>query len=387
MRIAVYRHVLGLVSEPYIANQAEALEKADVRLFCVEDKRGEHERTRLASWALSETRWGWFQVRLFQATRRSWKLKRELRRWKPDLVLAHFAGDGWRVAHCCRALRIPLVVVVHGSDVLLKDHEAWRLGRSAKALARRWPQFSEQVSLFLPASEFLAERLVLRGVSAAKIKQHYLGIPVEPNEQTDCADKRWDVIYVGRLEENKGCAYLLRAFSDRVQVRDLELLIVGDGSQRAELEGMASQIVGAGVKVTFVGATPPDRTAQLMRQARILCVPSVETGAGASEGFGLVSIEAQSLGVPVVAYATGGLPETLVHGETGFLVPMGDVEGLGEALTALLMDEDLISRMGVAGRRRARELFDLRKQTEALRMTLSEHIADVEGHASSGATR
>lgn len=150
---------------------------------------------------------------------------------------------------------------------------------------------------------------------------------------------------------------------------------------------MASQIVGAGVKVTFVGATPPDRTAQLMRQARILCVPSVETGAGASEGFGLVSIEAQSLGVPVVAYATGGLPETLVHGETGFLVPMGDVEGLGEALTALLMDEDLISRMGVAGRRRARELFDLRKQTEALRMTLSEHIADVEGHASSGATR
>jgi glycosyltransferase involved in cell wall biosynthesis len=76
-----------------------------------------------------------------------------------------------------------------------------------------------------------------------------------------------------------------------------------------------------------------------------------------SESFGLAALEAMSCEVPVIATNAGGLPEVVVHGETGFLCPVGDVEGMAAAALRLLSDDDLRRRLGAAGRRRAVEHF------------------------------
>jgi len=76
-----------------------------------------------------------------------------------------------------------------------------------------------------------------------------------------------------------------------------------------------------------------------------------------SESFGLAALEAMSCEVPVITTDAGGLPEVVVNGETGFLCPVGDVEGMAAAALRLLSDEDLRRRFGEAGRRRAVEEF------------------------------
>jgi glycosyltransferase involved in cell wall biosynthesis len=76
-----------------------------------------------------------------------------------------------------------------------------------------------------------------------------------------------------------------------------------------------------------------------------------------SESFGLAALEAMSCEVPVIASQAGGLPEVVVDGETGYLCPVGDVEGMAEAALRLLGDEELRRKMGEAARRRAVEVF------------------------------
>ncbi len=103
-----------------------------------------------------------------------------------------------------------------------------------------------------------------------------------------------------------------------------------------------------------------------MNRARVFCVPSVTVDSGASEGFGMVFAEAQAMGLPVASFETGGIPEAVVHGETGLLARERDTAGLAQNIIALLSDRAMWERFSDAGRRRARELFDIRRQTAAL---------------------
>ena len=80
-----------------------------------------------------------------------------------------------------------------------------------------------------------------------------------------------------------------------------------------------------------------------------------------SESFGLAALEALASGAPVVASRVGGLPEVVDDGETGFLLPVGDVEGMSEAAARILMDEDAHRAMAVRGRERAVERFSARR--------------------------
>jgi glycosyltransferase involved in cell wall biosynthesis len=84
-----------------------------------------------------------------------------------------------------------------------------------------------------------------------------------------------------------------------------------------------------------------------------------------SEGLPLAILEAMATGLPVVASAVGGVPELIVEGETGFLVPPGDAEALGTALRTLVADPELRLRMGRAARARATEKFDLPEMRQA----------------------
>ena len=142
------------------------------------------------------------------------------------------------------------------------------------------------------------------------------------------------ILFLGRLIDAKGGSYLIRAIpqASKKLGRPLSLTIAGDGPDRQPLEKLSRDLH---VTVKFAGWLSAQPKAALLRESDLLAVPSLWP-----EPFGLVGIEAGSLGVPAVGYALGGIPDWLIPGETGELAP-GDpptVDGLADAIVAALAD-------------------------------------------------
>ena len=163
---------------------------------------------------------------------------------------------------------------------------------------------------------------------------------------------------VGRLTPWKGHQVLLRAWpAVQRRVPEARLIVVGevafwDEDYGAELRALAEEL-GIADSVCWAGFR--DDVADLLRLSDLLVLPSID------EPFGRVVIEAMSVGLPVVATAAGGVPEIVLDGETGLLVPPGEPEPLADAIATLLADVARARAMGAAGRRRALEHFDVRR--------------------------
>jgi L-malate glycosyltransferase len=160
---------------------------------------------------------------------------------------------------------------------------------------------------------------------------------------------------VARLEPVKDQATLLSAFAQVArELPDARLVLVGDGSQRAALEAQARQPPLAG-KVHFLG-----RRADV---PSLLPLFDVFALSSTSEGLPLTILEAMAAGLPCVSTAVGAVPEAVLEGETGRLVPPGDAHRLAAALRDLLTDPTLARRLGTTAQHRARALFDLKVMT------------------------
>ncbi|MCS6927746.1 MAG: glycosyltransferase, partial [Candidatus Binatia bacterium] len=161
------------------------------------------------------------------------------------------------------------------------------------------------------------------------------------------------VVCTGRLVWEKGVDVLVRAFAEVVtHLSEARLLIVGEGPERQSLEKLITTL-GLSSRVALLGYMPRDEAERVCATAWVQAVPSRW-----AEPFGLVAAEALMRGTTVVASNIGGLAEVVQDGQTGLLVPPGDVDALAEALLRLLRDRELAEQLGRAGRRRALAHFN-----------------------------
>ena len=169
-------------------------------------------------------------------------------------------------------------------------------------------------------------------------------------------DGAFKILFVGRLVERKGVAGLVDAVGRLAASVRARLEIVGDGPERSRLEAQVRE-AALGDRVALRGRVSAAELRRAYAEADVLVLPSVLDSRNDTEGLGVVLLEAMSYGVPVVGSRVGGIPDIIVDGATGLLVPPGDPAALAAALRHLAADPDLRAQLGSAGCAHVREHF------------------------------
>jgi glycosyltransferase involved in cell wall biosynthesis len=155
--------------------------------------------------------------------------------------------------------------------------------------------------------------------------------------------------FAGSFNASKGLDVLLKATSKLAKDRPIRIAIAGDGPLRKQVEEAAKTL-----PIALLGRLPSSAVPRFLAAVDVLAVPSYD------EGLPRVVLEAMAMRVPVVATRVGGIPEAVDDGRSGLLVRSGDSDALAAALTRVLDDPNLASRLGEAGRQRVLEQFDAR---------------------------
>lgn len=207
------------------------------------------------------------------------------------------------------------------------------------------------------ASEYVKQQAVASRYPPTQIEA--LPYFTELPELSTAADNgKNSILFVGRVVREKGLDRLLSAVS---LVRTSWCLIVdGDGMDLGRTKSIAHSL-GLSGQIEFAGWADRERHLRFYREASVVVVPSIWP-----EPFGLVGIEAMSYGKPVVAFKIGGIPEWLEDGVTGFLITPYDVKQMADKISYLLEHPDLAHRMGMKGRTKVEQEFNMKKHITRL---------------------
>ncbi|MCB0108678.1 MAG: glycosyltransferase [Caldilineaceae bacterium] len=300
-------------------------------------------------------------------------LSAHLKQLRPMLLHAHFGPGGAFLMPYAQALQLPLVVTFHGFDVTVKDTVARSSFYGHRLFIRRREALKQSASTFIAVSHFIKHKLLAAGFPEEKILVHYIGVKTEEFEPALLQRERM-VLFVGRLVEKKGCRYLIQAMAAiQATQPDVELVVIGDGTLRKELEAQAQATLRS---YRFLGAQPSNVVKEYMNRAKVFCVPSIVAESGDAEAFGIVFIEAQAMGTPVVSFASGGIPEAVSHGHTGLLAPEKEWRMLADQIAVLLNNEEQWQRYSEAGQHFVRSNFNLANQTRQLEACYDEVVAN-----------
>jgi glycosyltransferase involved in cell wall biosynthesis len=196
---------------------------------------------------------------------------------------------------------------------------------------------------FQAISESTADDLAARGIPRERVRVIPPGVSFDhytPDAGVRAA--RPTFAYLGRLKKYKGVDLVIKAFA-RMGHPEAQLEIAGAGDYRPALERLVDSLA-LRERVRFLGFVSEAEKLALLRRAWVVSLASPK------EGWGLTNVEAEACGTPVVASDSPGIRESVRHGETGFLVPHGDVAAMASAFARLAASPALVAAMGVKAR-------------------------------------
>lgn len=264
------------------------------------------------------------------------RMQRQIKAAKPDLIHQHMATWSLPAQKAASALEVPLVTTIHGTDLFTVDYEG-------KSPLPHWNRMNAQSALenstkVVAVSNYLADRARERGVAESKLAVVYQGVDTDlfTPGTTEVSDReRRELVFVGALNDQKGIKDLVEASTQLVAKYPHDLTVVGDGPYAEHLRQQAD----AHPHIHPVGSMPRERMRTYLQRADALVLPT-KTWRGRQEAAGLVLLEAQACGTPVIANAVGGTPE-MVDPDLAWLTDESDPESLRQALVEVLqMPED-----------------------------------------------
>ena len=289
---------------------------------------------------------------------------------RPDVINGHmpvpFIADA--AARAAAGMQVPYVLTYH-NDLTGSDPLTWAFGRCYyPLLGSRTLGLADMI---VATSEYYATRSPHLSKHHRKLRYAAPGVDLKRfgRDRSDflrrkhCLNGEKILLYVGHLDResrHKGVCYLIRALKIIRRSVDARLILAGRGNYIDHYRNLAAR-EGVLEDVIFAGFVPEDEMPLYFNSADLLILPSCDC----AEGFGMVLIEAQACGTPVIGTDIGGIPYAVKDGMTGLIVPPGDAGELAAAVTTVLSDQDLYQRMARMGPKRVRELFTWEKSAAA----------------------
>ncbi len=284
-------------------------------------------------------------------------------------ALVHYLDFALKFEEVWQKIDKPVFVHCHGYDV------TWNLRYDnppyGKYFDDGYPAAVRRLSqraMLIANSHSTASELFEIGVAENRVEVKHLGVPVPaPSQKRSATISNIKILYLGRLVDFKAPNVVIEAFNAACDAGlDGTLTIAGDGELRLMCELMRLRSRYAD-RIQLLGAVDASEAQDLYEEADIFtshCCTGPFTQQ--VEAFGVSIIEAMAAALPVITGRSGGVVETVVHGETGILVEPGNVQAHAEALLLLARDPELRHSMGGAGRQRIQESFSWEQEKAAL---------------------
>ncbi|QTY27710.1 glycosyltransferase family 4 protein [Flavobacterium sp. CS20] len=250
------------------------------------------------------------------------------------------------------------IITFHGYDAYLEDKNSFQI---------KYSEFYKKhvVGVTINSKHLTIDVLKL-GVDKNLVTIVPIGIDIDffRGSPKNINVKKIKILSVGRLVQWKGHIYGLKAIKHLTDKGyEVEYTVIGAGNLEQELKNEAKKLDIYNT-VTFLGALPQKEVFKYMKSSDIFLLPSTfDNKVGRRETFGLVSVEAQAVGLPVVGFNSGGFPETLIDGQTGFVVEDRNVEALSEKIEYLITHPNQYAKMSKAAINHASK-FDHKKTTQ-----------------------
>jgi len=259
--------------------------------------------------------------------------------------------------------KLPIVATIHHPIALDRDAD-FAQARNQIEKWRRWWFYS----VYVPMQSFVGRRVDrvitvsecsareierLMGIPSSRIRVVYNGVDTDVFKNYDGFPKKSNsLIFVGNTEDRKkGIIYLLQAIKMLPNECPVKLTIIDGGAPEAVYAPALMRQFELDGRVTFARRLSGEDLVRWYSAADMAVVPSM------FEGFGFPAAEAMACEIPVIAFAAGALPELVADGETGILVPPGDVPALAAAIKLLVENKELRHRMGKEARKRVQRKF------------------------------
>jgi glycosyltransferase involved in cell wall biosynthesis len=260
---------------------------------------------------------------------------------------------------------MPFTFTAHAKDIF---HETVR----ETDLRRKLQEAAAAVTV----SEFNLAHLRQRfGADAEHVKRIYNGVDLDRLRFVPAGDRPPLVLAIGRLVQKKGFHVLLDACALLLKRGvAFRCMIAGSGEEEAALKAQ-HQRLGLDSRVELAGPRPQREVFELLQQAAVFAAPCVIGPDSNRDGLPTVLLEAMALGAPCISTAVTGIPEAVIDGQTGIIVPQHDPAALADAIEKLLSDSILRSRLAVQGRRLVEEQFEITRNAARLREVFEEACA------------
>lgn len=301
---------------------------------------------------------------------RNWKITGVLEkafRDHADVVLAEY---GPTAVKCCEAARlagVPLVAHFHGFDaskydVLEKHKDSYRY------------LFSQSAAI-VAVSNRMVNDLISIGAPRDKVHLNPCGVDVEVFDGIEPGGNGPILVAVGRFVEKKAPYLTIMAFARALEeVPNAKLVMLGGGALEGVCRDIAA-VMGISSSVEFLGKCSHDQVREALLNARAFVQHSVQASDGDCEGTPVSVMEAQAMGLPVIATRHAGIADVVVHGETGYLVEEKDVLGMASYMSQVLTEPLLASRFGASGRQRVIKNYSTKISIDRLGMILNECLS------------
>jgi len=274
-----------------------------------------------------------------------------------DVIHFHFGKVGKFSAYLKKiGIKSKMITTFYGSDI-------------TKRIKRHGIDYYDGLfksgDLFLPICNYFKSLLINLGCNNKKIIVHPLGIDVNKvkisNKKKNIEKNQINIFSVGRLTEKKGFEYSIKAFSKiKAKQENIIYKIVGDGELLPELKNLVKEL-RIKDSIQFLGAQEHRKVIKLFGESDIFVLTSVTARNGDKEGTPTVLLEAMSMCLPVISTIHSGIPEIVMDGKTGFLVPERNIDRLKEKLEYLINNSEKRQEMGRNGRKFVEDNFDIKK--------------------------